>query len=169
MGEKEINFSLMIKTVDKIKAELLSNKWPARHRPIELQTENGFSIIRRCDIDKSISASGTEHRFIVRDPDGYELEIAVDIADEAVAEIVRRSRGRLSFENSYWINCAERHLATYLWKHGDYPQNAKLTVDYLTPDDLDLARRREGQVAEDPSKSTQSLLRFESGSHLGVS
>jgi len=110
----------MIKTVDKIKAELVSNKWQARHRPIELQTENGFSIIRRCDIDKSISASGTEHRFIVRDPDEYELEIAVDIADEAVAEIVRRSRERLSLESSYWINCAERHLAIqdyYLGAH----------------------------------------------------
>ncbi len=36
--------------------------------PIEYLTENGFSIIRLCEIDKSISATGTNHQFLVLDP-----------------------------------------------------------------------------------------------------
>ena len=109
--------------------------------PIQYVTENGFSIIRLSDIDKSITAGGTKHAFVVRDPRGHGLEIAVDISDSAVAEIVSRSSGRLSLNSSYWICCAERHLATYLWENDDYPPEARLKVEMLTLDDLNLARR----------------------------
>ena len=109
--------------------------------PIQYVTENGFSIIRLCDIDKSIAAGGTKHSFVVRVPQGSELQITVDISDSAVAEIVSRSRWRLSLNSSYWICCAERHLADYLWEHDDYPPEAKLKVEVLTLDDLNLARR----------------------------
>jgi len=109
--------------------------------PIEYLTENGFSIIRLCEIDKSISATGTNHQFLVLDPNGYELQIAVDVSDSAIEQIVRRSRGRISNVSSYWISCTERHLATYLWENDDYPPDAKLTVNQLTLDDLDLAIR----------------------------
>jgi len=129
------------KTTAQMKNVLASESSPARHRPIEYQTENGFAIIRLCDVDESVSMAGTKHSFIVRDPHGYELEITVDITDAAVAEVIRRSRGRLTLESSYWISCAERHLATYLWENDDYPPDAKLTVSQLTLDDLDLARR----------------------------
>ena len=60
---------------------------------------------------------------------------AEDITDASVAEIISRSRGRLTISSSYWLSCAERHLATYLWEQEDYPPDAKITVDYLTPDD----------------------------------
>ena len=109
--------------------------------PIQYVTENGFSIIRLCDIDKSITAGGTQHSFVVRDPHGYELEITVDISDSAVAEIIGRSSGRLSLNSSYWICCAERHLADYLWENDDYPPEARLKVEVLTLNDLNLARR----------------------------
>ena len=108
--------------------------------PIQYVTENGFSIIRLCDIDKSIAAGGTKHSFVVRDPHGFELQITVDISDSAVAEIVSRSRWRLSLNSSYWICCAERHLASYLWENDGYPPEARLTVEVLTLDDLNLAR-----------------------------
>ena len=111
--------------------------------PIQYVTENGFSIIRLCDIDESITAGGIKHSFVVRDPHGYELEIAVDISDSAVAEIVSRSSGRLSLNSSYWICCAERHLADYLWENDDYPPEARLKVEVLTLNDLNLARRWE--------------------------
>jgi hypothetical protein len=109
--------------------------------PIQYVTENGFSIIRLCDINESITAGGTKHSFAVRDPHGYELEITVDISDSAVAEIVSRSSGRLSLSSSYWICCAERHLADYLWENDDYPPAARLKVEALTLNDLNLARR----------------------------
>ncbi|MGZ5434883.1 MAG: hypothetical protein ACXWID_16715 [Pyrinomonadaceae bacterium] len=114
---------------------------PARPEPIQYLTENGFSIIRRCDVDDSFPKDGVEHCFIVRDPDGYELEATVEIGADAVAEIVRRSRGRISLSSSYWIACAERHLAEYLWEHDDYPPDAGLTINQLTLNDMDLARR----------------------------
>lgn len=109
--------------------------------PIEFLTENGFSIIRLSDIDKSISPVGATHEFLVRDPHGYELHITVQVSSDAIAEIVGRSRGRILNESSYWISLAERHLATYLWESDDYPPDARLTVDELTLDDIDLARR----------------------------
>jgi hypothetical protein len=108
--------------------------------PIQYLTENGFSIIRLCDIDKSITAGGTKHSVMVRNPHGNELEITVDISDSAVTEIISRSRWRLSLNSSYWICCAERHLADYLWEDDDYPPEARLKVEVLTLDDLNLAR-----------------------------
>ena len=110
-------------------------------RPIEFLTENGFSIIRLSDIDQSIPAVGATHEFLVRDPHEYELHITVQILSDAIAEVGWRCRGRISNANSYWISLAERHLATYLWEHDDYPADAKLEVNNLTLDDIDLARR----------------------------
>lgn len=110
------------------------------YSPIQYVTENGFSILRLSDIDKSITSKGTEHSFLVRDPQGYELEITVDISDSAVAEIISRSRWRLSPNSSYWLCCAERHLADYLWENDDYPPEARLKVEALTLNDLNLAR-----------------------------
>ena len=109
--------------------------------PIEFLTENGFSIIRLAEIDKSIPAVGATHEFLVRDPHGYELYITVQISGDPIAEVGWRSRGRISNESSYWISLAERHLATYLWEKDDYPADAKLEVNQLTLDDIDLARR----------------------------
>src|ERR1700674_4753265 len=86
-------------------------------RPIEFLTENGFSIIRLSDTDKSIPAVGATHEFLVRDPHEYELHITVQVSADAIAEIGRRSRGCISNENSYWLSLAERHLATYLWEN----------------------------------------------------
>jgi hypothetical protein len=111
------------------------------HRPIEYLTENGFSIIRLSDIDKSIPAVGGTHEFLVRDPHRYELHITVQVSNDAIAEVCSRSRGRISNESSYWISLAERHLAAYLWVNDDYPPDEKLKVDALTLDDIDLTRR----------------------------
>ena len=110
-------------------------------RPIEYQTENGFAIVRLCDIDESQSMSGTKHCFVVRDPNSYELEITVEISLAAASEACLQNPEHLSPQSSFWINCAERHLADYLWKVEDYPPGAKLIVDRLTIDDFDVARR----------------------------
>jgi hypothetical protein len=118
----------------------------SERRPIEFLTENGFSIVRLCDINKSIAAVGATHEFMVRDPYEYELHITVQVSSHAIAEIGRRSRGRISNESSYWINLAERQLATYLWENDDYPPDATLSIDQLTIDDLDLARRWDRQA-----------------------
>jgi len=132
---------LMLNPKTRINEWLTTDPSPARQRPIEVQTENGFAIIRLSDVNRSVSIEGTRHYFIVRDPNGYELDITVDISDAVVAEVRRRCRGRITLASSFWINCAERHLTEYLWEYEDYPPDGRITVDQLTLEDIDLARR----------------------------
>ena len=131
----------MLNPKTRIETWLTPDSSPARQRPIEVQTENGFAIIRLCDVDRAVPIEGTRHDFIVRDPNGYELDITVEISAAVVAEVRRRCRGRITLASSFWINCAERHLTDYLWEHEDYPPDGRLTVDQLTLEDIDLTRR----------------------------
>jgi hypothetical protein len=115
----------------------------ARCRPIELITENGFSIVRAGESDGTRPAPEGRYVFMVRDPEESEREITVEIDQQAVNEITLRSRGRISSESSYWICCAERHLVGYLWENDNYPRDGKLRVEQLTPEDVNLAVRWE--------------------------
>ena len=112
-------------------------------RPIELITENGFSIVRPGESDGLRRAPESRFVFMVSDPEGSELEIAVGIDQKAVNEVALRSRGRISSESSYWIVCAERHLAEYLSENDSYPPDGKLQIERLTLRDLNLAIRWE--------------------------
>ena len=116
---------------------------PAGSRPIELVTENGFSILRPWEIDGTPLPAAGKYCFQVRKPNSPERErqIAVELAENIIMEIERYSRGRIALSSSFWIACAERHLAAYLWKHDDYPPDGKLTIDRLTPEDFDQAGR----------------------------
>jgi len=114
---------------------------PARPEPIQYLTENGFRIIRRCDVGESCPQGGTEHCFIVRDADGYELDITVVFDHHAAAQVIEHSMRRITFESSFWICAAERHLAEYLWENDDYPPDARVTITELNIDDIDQARR----------------------------
>jgi hypothetical protein len=113
----------------------------ARPRPIELITENGFSIVRPGESDGPSRAPEGSYVFMVADPEGSELEITVSIDQLAVNEITLRSGGRILSESSYWISCAERHLAEYLWENDSYPPDGKLRVEKLTIEDLNLGKR----------------------------
>src|SRR6266852_7612511 len=103
------------------KEQLELNNEAARFRPIELLTENGFSIVRSWEASGAKAPMVGPYLFIVRDPDGYELEIVVEIERQVIQEVEIRSHGRIVAGNSYWISCAERHLSDYLWEHDDYP------------------------------------------------
>lgn len=123
------------------KEKLARDSEVARHRPIELITENGFSLVRAADLGDPTPPASASYIFLVRDPDWYELEITVSIDQEFANEITWRSRGCISAESTYWICCAERHLAEYLWENNDYPPGENLIVTQLTPADCDLAIR----------------------------
>ena len=131
-----------------VNREQLEHDEAAPSRPIQLITENGFSIVRVSDVDGSSTPSAGPYAFLVRDPHGYELDIAVEIDPSTALEVVKRSEGRISADSSYWICCAERHLADYLLEQDNYPPAATLKVDRLTPDDLDCAMRwqRDGEI-----------------------
>jgi len=123
------------------KRQVIPDRLAKEASPVQYVTENGFIIIRLCEIDKSIPAVGATHEFLVRDPHGYGLHITVQVSSNPIAEIDRRSRGRISNVSSYWLSLAERHLAMYLWENDDYPPDAKIEVNDLTLEDIDLARR----------------------------
>ncbi len=105
-------------------------------RPIELVTENGFSILRPWEIDGASPPQTTTYIFLVRDSQSREREIAVEIADELVLSIELRTNGRVLSGNAFWTCCAERHLATFLWETGDYPPVDRLRVNLLNPEDV---------------------------------
>ena len=131
-----------------------------RPAPIQLQTENGFAIVRRCDLDGRDSAKGTQHCFVVRDPYQYELDITVGFSQAGIAEAINRSYGRLTLDSSFWLNCAEHHLADYLWENDDYPPDAQITIDCLTPADIELAQRWE---EETPVERSTRVARIKAG------
>lgn len=126
---------------------LITEHSPAERRPIEFLTENGFLIIRLSEIDESIPQDGLVHQFLARDTDGFELEITVEISKTVAQTLTTRSRGRLSPQSTYWIGCAERHLAEYLSEQGDFPPDASLTVDQPTLEDVNFARRWSAETA----------------------
>ena len=112
-------------------------------RPIEFLTENGFAIVRSWEIDNSPVPTDGSFSFLVRDPHGIECEVVVDIASELIIETVLSTRGRVQRASSFWVCCAERHLADYLWERDGCPEASQLVVGSLDCDEVLLALRWE--------------------------
>ncbi|HEV8140060.1 MAG TPA: hypothetical protein VGP81_09830 [Pyrinomonadaceae bacterium] len=111
-------------------------------QPIEFITENGYSIVRPWESGNSPRPTGGRYRFGVSD--GFiEREVRVEISRRVVSEMSLRSRGRIECSNSFWICCAERHLANYVTEHADFPEDDKLIVEKLNREDILLALRWE--------------------------
>ena len=108
---------------------------PADTRPIELLTENGFAISRLWEINRMPPPSDGNYPFNVSDPQRRERVVAVEIADDAVVQIELRTRLRILLSSSFWICCAERHLATYVYENDDYPPSGRLRVEQLSADE----------------------------------
>ncbi len=77
-----------------------------------------------------------EYQFLVRSPQSVERKIVVQIADEIASKIELQTSRRIRLGNSFWITCAERHLANQLWQKGDFPSGDKLLIDRLEPEDI---------------------------------
>ena len=110
--------------------------------PIEFITENGFSIVRPWESGESPGPTGGRVRFGVSD--GFiEREVTVEISRDVVAELSLRTRGRIQLSNSFWVSCAERHLANYVSEHADFPEDDELIVKKLDREDILSALRWE--------------------------
>ena len=116
---------------------------PAEHRPIELITENGFSILRSWEIDHVAPPVDGKFRFVVRGDANSERTIIVAVTAEVVAWITLRTCGRIRLPNSFWIYASERHLANYLGEQNDYPPGDQLLIEELDSEDCLLALRWE--------------------------
>jgi len=99
-------------------------------------TENGFSIVRGWEIDQKPPPAAGNFTFIVRNTQSLERAITVEIAGEIVVDIELKTMRRIRPESTYWICCAERHLATYVWENDDYPPGDRLCVNSLIPEEL---------------------------------
>ena len=107
-----------------------------RTSPIQYVTENGFSIVRVCEVDGSVVDTPSECRFLVRNERGWEREVTVHFEESIVAKIQRRRRSRLPDSSVLWLVCAEKCLATYLWERDDYPVGGRLIISELRADEL---------------------------------
>jgi hypothetical protein len=99
--------------------------------PIELLTENGFSIWRLWEINRVPPPSDGNYPFKIRNPQSIERVVAVEIADDVVVQIALQTRLRILLSSPFWICCAERHLATYVYENDDYPPGDRLRVEQL--------------------------------------
>jgi hypothetical protein len=103
--------------------------------PIEFITENGFSIVRPWESGNSPRPTGGRCRFSVSD--GFiEREVTVQVSRHVVSEVSLRTRGRIQLSSTFWICCAERHLANYVAEHGDFPEDDELIVEELNSEDV---------------------------------
>jgi hypothetical protein len=113
----------------------------ANIRPIEYLTENGFSIVRRWEFDQVGPPAAGPFHFLVRNPQDLETEIIVEVAGECSKSMTLQTREQLLKSSSFWIVCAENHLAEYVWEHGAFPKENKLVVDCLNPAEVVAATR----------------------------
>lgn len=102
-------------------------------RPIELQTENGFSIVRQWEAEQKPPPSDGTYPFIVRNPTCEERRIIVAVAESLVARTQFQTAG---LSEDYWIYCAERHLANHLGETDDFPPDDRIRIEELDREDL---------------------------------
>jgi hypothetical protein len=116
---------------------------PDENRPIQLITENGFSIRRSWEVEHLAPPTNGKYCFLVSAPADSEREIIVEVTGRVVLQITVRTRGRIRLQGTFWIYAAERHLANYLWEKNFYPPGDKLRVEELDSEDCILALRWE--------------------------
>ena len=108
---------------------------------IEFLTENGFSIVRPWETDGLRLPNDGACRFLVSDPQGTEREVKVEISHRLMSETSFHTRCRMEPTSSFWICCAERHLANYVWDHDAFPDGDELIVETLDSEEVILAMR----------------------------
>jgi hypothetical protein len=119
--------------------EIWPQNLPRAATPIKYLTENGFSIIRVCEVDDAIRNSPFDCGFLVTCNEGRSREIHVSFAPELIAELRGRRRLPLADDSVFWLVCAESCLASHLWESDGFPPNDCLAIQELSPDELMLA------------------------------
>jgi CheY-like chemotaxis protein len=112
---------------------------PRRPR-IETVTMNGFHIVRISTEERTTSVPPGVYLFLVRDPQGQEQEVAVQVDASAVAMVEHLLRRPLPLSSSFWQSYAEHTLATYVWDEGRLP-SLPLTITQVERREVDLAAR----------------------------
>ena len=109
------------------------------HNPIEVLTENGYTLVRKADLDPTFTDSARDCRFLVRRADEQQREVKVEFNENTIALVNELRPTPLRPVSTFWVCCAEQHLATYLWQMDEDPPDESLVIDSLPPEDLKLA------------------------------
>jgi len=107
--------------------------------PIRYLIENGFTIIRSSEMDRSLIDSPSRCHFHVQHENQSEWEIIVSFEVGVIALVRTRRRIPLAEDTLFWIVCAESCLAQYLWEKNEFPLYDRLIINELPPDELMLA------------------------------
>jgi len=109
---------------------------------IEVVTENGFCIVRARELRMPRVDSASECHFIVATSFGGVRSVSVKFSEAAIAMAKdQRAATPLSPTDSFWLDCAERQLAAYVYANNGCPPNNLLMVESLSRQDLLLASR----------------------------
>jgi FixJ family two-component response regulator len=108
-------------------------------------TMNGFRILRASDLRIVIPHESNERSFIVRQPDGREQEVVVEIADEAL-KAVEAVTDRLPLRKSFWTEQAEQFLVDFIWNDGNVPARGRLMLRGVERAEIEKAARKEAEV-----------------------
>jgi len=126
------------------KERLATAKSTAPNSHVEVVTENGFGIARVCELGLSSSDSARACHFIVGMASGGVRSIKVKFAETAIALVQEQRQTKpLSLTSPFWLHCAERHLAAYVWENDGCPSHGRLIVDSLSAEDLQMAAQWE--------------------------
>ena len=117
-------------------------------RPVEFLTENGFAIVRRWEADGSPAPTDGSFCFLVWDPEDTEYQVTVNISNQLIKETEFTTRGRIQVSSSFWICCAERHLADYVTARDGCPDGNQLAVESSDCEEVMLALRWERSVSK---------------------
>jgi DNA-binding response OmpR family regulator len=110
---------------------------PSARPSITMVTMNGFTIVRAPEA----AGAASERRFIVRNPNGWEQEVTVEIAPEAIERVERMTRRHFPCESSFWTAQAERALSAFLWDEGRIPPGRTLTLRDVDREEILAAAR----------------------------
>jgi hypothetical protein len=106
---------------------------------IKFVTENGFTIERACERERHLSDSASGCHFFVSRPPDKEGCVTVGFAEEMIQLVVAQD-SQSPLNKAFWLRCAERHLARYLWEKNRVPPGGVLNVAQLCAEALFMAR-----------------------------
>ena len=114
---------------------------PEKTRPIELLTENGFSIVRSWELDGTPPPTIRTYEFRISAPQGAQQRILVTITEDVLRQLAAHVRPRVESSGSFWVCCAERHLTNFLDEGESFPPGHNLILRRLDPEEIILAMR----------------------------
>jgi DNA-binding response OmpR family regulator len=103
-------------------------------------TMNGFTILSSSDIAKHPN----ERRFMVRNPNGRDQEVVVEISPEARESAQRMIRGA-TMDEDLWTTQAEIFLSDFIWNDGDVPHSGRLVLRGIDPNLVEELAKQKGE------------------------